>query len=103
MLDACCLSETGACALAGISIARREELLAWIDSYFSTHTDDEVSEQFTRTLVNYVLGQQLVCKDFNALVCGVREKVEMAESYGIYVLDRRYLDYALGQVKNRIV
>lgn len=103
VLDACCLSEIGACALAGISIARREELLAWIDSYFSTHTDDEVSEQFTRTLVNYVLGQQLVCKDFNALVCGVREKVEMAESYGIYALDRRYLDYALGQVKNRIV
>ena len=103
VLDACCLSEIGACALAGISIARREELLAWIDSYFSTHTDDEVSEQFTRTLVNYVLGQQLVCKDFNALVCGVRVKVEMAESYGIYALDRRYLDYALGQVKNRIV
>ena len=103
VFDACCLSETGTCALAGISIARKEELLAWIDSYFSVHTDDEVSEQFTRTLVNYVLGQQLVCKDFNALVCGVREKVEMAESYGIYALDRRYLDYALGQVKNRIV
>lgn len=102
VLDACCLAEAGERALAGVSMQSRAGLLSWCRDYFSVYTDDVVSEQFTKKLINEILGKQLCCKDFNALVQSVEEELVMAAGYGITPLDRQYLDYALGQVKNHL-